>query len=75
MVSSAHVIRVGFRAPHAGWQGGRQYFWNLLFALRDTRSLQPVLLARSQGDIDDYRALAHVELVPPAWLSSGRVPF
>jgi glycosyltransferase involved in cell wall biosynthesis len=75
MVSSAHVIRVGFRAPHAGWQGGRQYFWNLLFALRDTRSLQPVLLARSQADLDDYRQLAHVELVPPAWLSSARLPF
>ncbi|HEY1551648.1 MAG TPA: glycosyltransferase family 1 protein [Kofleriaceae bacterium] len=69
------MIRVGFRAPHAGWQGGRQYFWNLLFALRQTPSIQPVLLARSQADLDDYRELAHVERVPPAWLSSARAPF
>ncbi|HEX4450465.1 MAG TPA: glycosyltransferase family 1 protein [Kofleriaceae bacterium] len=69
------MIRVGFRAPHAGWQGGRQYFWNLLFALGQAPAIQPVLLARSQADLDDYRELAHVELVPPGWLSASRVPF
>jgi len=69
------MIRVGFRAPHAHWQGGRVYLWNLLYALADTPEIRPVLLARSASDVDEYGVHAHVEVVPPSWLSTARVPF
>src|SRR5262249_53391232 len=41
------VIRVAFRPLLlAGWQGGRSYLWNLLFAIlsQPDRRLQPVVL-------------------------------
>lgn len=69
------MIRVGFRAPSAKWQGGRNYLWNLCHAIgqRSERTVQPVVLARTQADVDDYRAVAEVEA--PSRLERTRLPF
>jgi glycosyl transferase family 1 len=50
------VIRVGFRLiGGAAWQGGRNYLWNLLYAIttQPARRVQPVLLLRPDEDPGD----------------------
>jgi glycosyltransferase involved in cell wall biosynthesis len=50
------MIRVGFRLiGGAAWQGGRNYLWNLLYAItaQPARKLQPVLLLRDGDDPGD----------------------
>ena len=52
------MIRVGFRLiGGAAWQGGRNYLWNLLYAIasRPERRVQPVLLVRADEDPGDLR--------------------
>jgi glycosyltransferase involved in cell wall biosynthesis len=48
------LIRVGFRLfGGATWQGGRNYLWNLLYAITKYSQLQPVLLLRPDEDPGD----------------------
>jgi glycosyltransferase involved in cell wall biosynthesis len=59
------LIRVGFRLiGGAAWQGGRNYLWNLLYAItaQPARQLQPVLLVRADEDPGDL-AMPGVEVV------------
>ncbi|MGE0395436.1 MAG: glycosyltransferase family 4 protein [Kofleriaceae bacterium] len=63
------VVRVGFRAPPLAWQGGRNYLWNLLYAvgtLRD-RKIEPVVVARIAEDVTDFSSIA--EVIAPTVLS------
>ena len=70
------MIRIAFRAPPAHWQGGRNYLWNLLYALgRRDSDLQPVLVARTDADVTEYSSLPRVEVIPPSRLSSGKATF
>ena len=62
MVRGAGLIRVGFPPiGGTGWQGGRNYLWNLLQAISlvEDRRIQPVLMSRA-GEADEL-SLAGVE--------------
>jgi hypothetical protein len=70
------VIRIAFRAPPAHWQGGRNYLWNLLYALgQRERGLQPVIIARTEADVSEYTSLPGVDVIRPSRWSPGKATF
>src|SRR5690606_3912161 len=75
VVPGAGVIRVGFRSiGGAAWQGGRNYLWNLLYAITalPDRQIEPVLLVGTGEDASDL-ALPGVEHVPDSLSTAPRL--
>jgi glycosyltransferase involved in cell wall biosynthesis len=70
------VIRVAIRPiGGAGWEGGRNYLWNLLYAVlsQKDRRIQPVLLASPDETPADLVTMGLETLVPSGALASPKL--